>query len=708
MADPKKSSPFVSALRKAAKVTAQGPGQSGSFSSSDNPQPGENAMAPQGNDALHAKGDQIVPNDAWAGNYAADSRLFLQLHQIAIDSGQPMAKRLQALHEMDEGMGVESPYPTEDDLKNYLAESGEDEYPESFHTAQKDDRKKGDRPEQDQVVVDGSPTAKADHEMKFFVEADDEEGSTRSPLYWAMEIARAIRSYPGGDSDAAYDNIITKAKASGLTKGQQDQINQLLIRWQVSVKVDGEAAAEKAQYGGGASDQLNFNEHSQKQVAASVHFPAQRIAARLQGQTDAKTAAGEFLKDADVYLANRKAIRRKVLSQLLDQRISRLIKQFSREEIGRDMTNWNFPAEFKVAALKRLVPKIEPVTLAGPRIALSNGIPAERAKRKAAAESQIAQAADQTHLTKEQRLRLSSLKGKYPVDSPFWVVKAQWNEPRQMGDPNALAEILTERGYTITGQDPSGVQLKSADGSHTVRITGSTISFTSTADPSIDFSFGSNPRDLRAFLDRLPSFKARKPEATPTQTEEGGAPPEKEKSSLSVIRELMGGGMDDKAILDKLCELYPHRKRQNLRGVVWLARNKMKLGGSAPAEGGEEKQASKATTVYARLKDGRVLTAQIEQNGEVVIKTGFDPELKKAVRRWDGLQAGWVAFMEKKGQRKVYKGFHYEILSDPTGYYEYITGGGIFSKGEATRTPAEAEASAKKTIDELTSEPEEE
>ena len=270
----------------------------------------------------------------------------------------------------------------------------------------------------EQSAVQGSQVPAAEYKMKFFVEADY-EGSTRNPVYWAMEIARAIRDYGSGDPQAAYDNVITKAKLTGLAPGEEDAVQALLLRWSVPVKVTNPKLSGQGT-AGDDTNQIDFPQHQRQ----AVGFPGGPIAHRLAAKRQAQESAAAFLQAAARYAAKRDVFKRHYAEKALDSRLTRLLKAgYTRQELAAEIPSWQFPQDMKRHAISQILPP--KVTLAGPRLVLSNSRAATRENRRNESLARIAKAADQAGLTPEQQLRLSALKTQFGCVTPFWIRKAQ-------------------------------------------------------------------------------------------------------------------------------------------------------------------------------------------------------------------------------------------------------------------------------------------
>lgn len=265
-------------------------------------------------------------------------------------------------------------------------------------------------PEQKQSEVDGSPTKKNDSEMDFFVEADDLSKGGKSITYWAEEIVRSIRYNQGGDAKAAYDNVIKDARSQGLTKDQEQAIDNLLVRWHIPVPV-GDFEKDVDPYYPVKSDYtLSFK---QKQVAAS-----------LKAKREGVESLDSFLTAIEKYKANRKACVLFYRKAQMDQKITKLLKaNFSREDVAEEIPKWEFPEYLKRSAIKALTPK--KIVLASKRLSLTN----DRAKNRKTCMNEallrIAQASNSSELTPEQVTIMDSLRVAKSLESPYWIHKKE-------------------------------------------------------------------------------------------------------------------------------------------------------------------------------------------------------------------------------------------------------------------------------------------
>lgn len=54
------------------------------------------------------------------GNAYSDGELLHKIHQFVLDENNTTEDKLKALHRLDQVMGVDTDYPTEKDLNEYL------------------------------------------------------------------------------------------------------------------------------------------------------------------------------------------------------------------------------------------------------------------------------------------------------------------------------------------------------------------------------------------------------------------------------------------------------------------------------------------------------------------------------------------------------------------------------------------------------------
>ena len=66
---------------------------------------------------------QTIIDHEIIGNAYHDLPLMSMIHTFVCDQNNTMQDRCAALHKLDQVMGFDSPYPTEDDVNNYIQES---------------------------------------------------------------------------------------------------------------------------------------------------------------------------------------------------------------------------------------------------------------------------------------------------------------------------------------------------------------------------------------------------------------------------------------------------------------------------------------------------------------------------------------------------------------------------------------------------------
>jgi len=474
-----------------------------------------------------------------------------------------------------------------------------------------------------QAKVIGSPTTKVDNDVEQCVKADrDTVGAANPPTFWAMEIARIIHDVPGADAKAAYDNVIEDAKSKGLSDSQKEAIDGLLLYWRIAIP------GLKAPKGDNGQHHKYFPVESD----STIKFPQHQVAAALKFKNEQRAAANKLLTACRHYSSNKSQLTTAALKVDMDRNINRLLKaRFAREDIVQDMVHWNFPDEMKRTAAKHLVP--QRVALSNHKhIALSNDIAKNWGKRQAAALVQIADHSipATVGLSEEQRLRLSALKSKYELATPWWIKGQRKSTPF-----DEVVQELQANGYKAQGKPAEGgkVTFQAPDGTHTVAVSPSTTSFKSTKDPVIEYSFGTTFDNVAKFINRLPNFaqmvSKEKEEQQAAETAATPATPRVKPPSIrGRIKQLVSEGLDKYKVIDKLREEMPHINRSSLTRHWHSTYPK-----------------PKDIKAMARLEDGRVLTATIKPDGSFTHTTRFDYNLKKAVRKACSLEDGWVTWL---------------------------------------------------------------
>jgi hypothetical protein len=307
----------------------------------------------------------------------------------------------------------------------------------------------------EQSTLDGSLTEKVDYEwVGSFVEADRESvGSPRDPIYWAMEVARNLRDWPASTPEDVYDRVIAKAKETGLSKDQEKMIKWLLKEWMVPVPLTG-VSEEKPEVESNST--INFQ---QKQVAASIGFPAKSVGDNLSAQNQRVAAVSKFLHAADFYRSNRQAARHAIHEGRARKRVSQLIADgFSKPEIRDELVKWDLPKPVQAILLKALADPPRMALSTGP-LKLSNGKRVARQNKRAAALGAIAANAQiPPKATPQQLLRIAGLKDKFSFQIPFWITASKSGIVSARGlceDGRVITAQIAPTGKDVTKFHPS-------------------------------------------------------------------------------------------------------------------------------------------------------------------------------------------------------------------------------------------------------------
>ncbi len=489
-----------------------------------------------------------------------------------------------------------------------------------------------------QSEVDGSPTKKVDNDMEEVVEADRDPiaGSSYSPLYWAMEISKTILAYNGANPDLAMKSVLEHAKQTGLSKEQEREVKNLLIKLHVPVDA-GKLTDDKP---------IETN---------NLNFPQKQVAAALQAKAHAKRQAQALLDIAQLYYANKPKLVAKYNGIKIDRRIASLLKSgFSREEVAKDLASWKFAESTKRVALSKLLPKKIALSSGSDKKVLANSRAKSKNQRHAQAVAKIAESSKTEGLTKEQLLRMAGLKSLYVLDTPFWIVRGQ----RDLGD---IRKRL-ERDHEFVGEDENSgaLNFKHPSKPYTVKVTPTTTSFTSTIDPEHYYAFGTDPKKIDNLAHSNVPWPTQKqapvesdePQDTPAPAKEAKPVVEKGPSARGIMLPMIAQGKSDDEIHEHLSnhEAFQHRDPKGLRAQIGLNRKwlehpdrKDKLEMLK-----NKKQASieYPITVFARLKDARILTATIQPNGSSVHRASLNYDCKKALRSADSKEEGWIQFVQ--------------------------------------------------------------
>lgn len=491
-----------------------------------------------------------------------------------------------------------------------------------------------------QSEVDGSLTKKVDNDMENIVLADrDTVGSPYSPLYWAMEIAKTIRNFPAGDPNVAYENILRKAKETGLSTSQENAIKKLLLSFHIPVDVKVAADADTR-----ASDSyLSFPQH---QVAAQLKIRK----ARLDG-------GSRLLRMAQEYHTNKTQILDRMASAAISRKIQgQLDNGFTREEVASDVQKWSFSDSLKKRATAALLPK--KVILAN-RLVLSNA-PAKRENPNYL--EAIVDHARHASLSPNQQLRLASLKSRFDLETPWWIHRVAQKTVNAPGlsqkDYEGIAAKIGQTHDLVT-DNSFGKIFEPKSKAYQIHLRPSTTSFTSKTNPDYEYTFGTNSDEIDKYLqaaDRMPwatKPKMEIPKATDSIDE---PPPEqaseakpKGPSARSIMLPMLAQGIDEDQIIAALTPLFGHRDEKGLRAQIKL--NKKWLFSPAQTEKLKvlkEMSGNPDIRVAAKLTDGRVLIAFITASGECSFNTRFHPELKQANRRMASKDEGWVEFIANR------------------------------------------------------------
>lgn len=491
-----------------------------------------------------------------------------------------------------------------------------------------------------QSEVDGSLTKKVDNDMENIVLADrDTVGSPYSPLYWAMEIAKTIRNFPAGDPNVAYENILRRAKETGLSTSQENAIKKLLLSFHIPVDVKVAADADTR-----ASDSY-------------LSFPQRQVAAQLKIRKARLDGGSRLLRMAQEYHTNKIQILDRMASAAISRKIQgQLDNGFTREEVASDVQKWSFSDSLKKRATAALLPK--KVILAN-RLVLSNA-PAKRENPNYL--EAIVDHARHASLSPNQQLRLASLKSRFDLETPWWIHRVAQKTVNAPGlsqkDYEGIAAKIGQTHDLVT-DNSFGKIFEPKSKAYQIHLRPSTTSFTSKTNPDYEYTFGTNSDEIDKYLqaaDRMPwatKPKMEIPKATDSIDE---PPPEqaleakpKGPSARSIMLPMLAQGIDEDQIIAALTPLFGHRDEKGLRAQIKL--NKKWLFSPAQTEKLKvlkEMSGNPDIRVAAKLTDGRVLIAFITASGECSFNTRFHPELKQANRRMASKDEGWVEFIANR------------------------------------------------------------
>lgn len=152
---------------------------------------------------------------------------------------------------------------------------------------------------------------------------------------------------------------------------------------------------------------------------------------------------------------------------------------------------------------------------------------------------------------------------------------------------------LFKSNYDVNNQDEFGVELTAKDGTHKVRLTGSTVTFHHPTNVNISYSMGANSTNIRAFFKRMPTFDpemyagdvpAEKPKREPkSATAKAAATPkepkpaksaapagDKKPSARAQMIALFNEGKTKEQVLETLIPLHPDRDAKSLKNQISL------------------------------------------------------------------------------------------------------------------------------------------
>ena len=443
-----------------------------------------------------------------------------------------------------------------------------------------------------QAVLRGSPTRDWDNDLAFVIKQDRETvGSPNPPTFWAMEIARTIRDFKGPAKES-YDAIITNAEQNGLSKGQKQAIDNILVHWRIPVP----------------GIKSTIDDSSWKDIFAPVEsdstisFSQRQVAAALKDTRELKARIASMEQLLKHYNARRASLHEAFSKQELKDRVARLLKaNFSRQDIATDMASWDFPKSLIRQAMSSLLPK--KVALSnGQRFALSNDLARQVSARRIDAAARLSKHYQKKAelLTEKQKLRLSALATKYELDTPFWIRTAQKNKPKVVAVPDFDDDDEDEDDDCMSNAEVKAETIAA-------------LQALASGERHLDLSAMDALRDLT-------EWGFYKGEAIATFRRNGDAAIKVAKQALayakSLPESLFQEGRSGGELYEKVYHFAP----------IQVKPTKVKAS--------------------AKLNDGRVLVASIEPDGQCTYTTRFDPTLKKAIRKTGSLEAGWLHFVK--------------------------------------------------------------